>query len=177
MIRRLLPKPVANTGSQLRDHQANERTFLSWTRMGLAFAAMALALGRLDMIDHIFSTWNSQAAERSADLRQPGSKTTGPVTGGEQTQTPKQQHESGSQPRRSNDLIASRMCQAISVWCFGYGISRYVSVRRNLLQGRFIPAIWGPMFMTCGTLGTLGALIEMDWRRPRFPMGQGRNGS
>lgn len=172
MLRRLLPKPVANTGSQLRDHQANERTFLSWTRMGLAFAAMALALGRLDMIDHIFSShWNNAKTERSPDIRQSESKPTSPT----REQNPKPQ-ESGSRPRISNDLIASRMCQAISVWCFGYGILRYVSVRRNLLQGRFVPAIWGPVFMTCGTLGTLGMIIEMDWRRLRFPMAQGSNG-
>lgn len=65
----LFPKAVLNNGSQLRDHLANERTFLSWTRMGLAFAAMALALGRLGMIDHVFSTTQLrlQLGDRSVD--------------------------------------------------------------------------------------------------------------
>ncbi|KOS39617.1 hypothetical protein ACN38_g9539 [Penicillium nordicum] len=55
LFRRLLSQPVANKGSELRDHQANERTFLSWNRFGLAFAAMSLALARLDIIDNIFN--------------------------------------------------------------------------------------------------------------------------
>ncbi|KAK6599991.1 enolase [Botrytis cinerea] len=38
----LFTKPIANTGSVARDHLANERTFLSWTRSGLAFVALAL---------------------------------------------------------------------------------------------------------------------------------------
>ncbi|OQD67184.1 hypothetical protein PENDEC_c042G05445 [Penicillium decumbens] len=55
-LRRIIPSRVANTGSQQRDHAANERTFLSWTRAGLGFAAMALALDRLDAIDRLLTS-------------------------------------------------------------------------------------------------------------------------
>lgn len=131
--------------------------------MGLAFAAMALALSRLGIIDHILSPhWNHQGDEHSPVSQR---KSATPS----QEQVPNH-HVPDSQPVRSNGLIASRMCQVISVWCFGYGIGRYVSVRRNLLQGRFVPAIWGPVFMTCGTLGTLATIIEMDWSRSRKPV-------
>ncbi|KAJ5906110.1 uncharacterized protein N7473_003026 [Penicillium subrubescens] len=56
LLRRLLPTRIQNTSSQQRDHHANERTFLSWTRAGLGFAAMALALDRLDKIDQVLSS-------------------------------------------------------------------------------------------------------------------------
>lgn len=143
-LRRLSPKPVPNSGSQLRDHQANERTFLSWTRMGLAFAAMALALGRLSLIDEVFNPTRQTGRDpRSKESRK-----------GQQTQ-----------PSNATDIAASRLCQVVSVWSLGYGFFRYVSVRKNLLKGQFVPAIWGPVFMTCGTLGVFGSLIQMDWRR------------
>ncbi|KAL2812249.1 hypothetical protein BDW59DRAFT_177006 [Aspergillus cavernicola] len=139
-MRRLLPKPVANTGSQLRDHQANERTFLSWTRMGLAFAAMGLAVGRLGLIEHLFSP---------------------------QLHTPESTSESHHE-KDSPDLLASRLCQGISVWSFGYGLFRYISVRKNLGKGQFVPSIWGPVVMTTGTLGVIGMIIEVDWKRSRL---------
>ncbi|KAL3468999.1 hypothetical protein BJX99DRAFT_252330 [Aspergillus californicus] len=139
-LRRLLPNPVANTGSQLRDHQANERTFLSWTRMGLAFAAMGLAVGRLGLIEHFF---NSQTSTSTA------------------TRTKPDETHLSDNP----DLIASRLCQGISVWSFGYGIMRYISVRRNLGKGQFVPSIWGPVVMTAGTMGVIGIIIQADWKR------------
>ncbi|KAL4916723.1 hypothetical protein BDW62DRAFT_202384 [Aspergillus aurantiobrunneus] len=147
LVRRLLPRPVANTGSQLRDHQANERTFLSWTRMGLAFAAMGLAVGRLGLIEHFFST---QVVNGTAASKSPENKT-----------------ETTTRIRTNPDLVASRLCQGISVWSFGYGLFRYLSVRRNLGKNQFVPAIWGPVLMTAGTLGVIGVLIEMDWKHPQ----------
>lgn len=43
--------PIANTGSVARDHLANERTFLSWTRTGLGFVALGVALAKLDALE------------------------------------------------------------------------------------------------------------------------------
>jgi hypothetical protein len=74
---------------------------------------------------------------------------------------------SNAKEKISPDLLASRLCQAISVWSFGYGIFRYLSVRRNLARGQFVPAIWGPVVMTAGTLGVIGTIIQMDWKRPQ----------
>ena len=47
----LLGKAIANTGSVARDHLANERTFLSWTRTGLGFVALGVALAKLDALE------------------------------------------------------------------------------------------------------------------------------
>ncbi|MCJ1322433.1 hypothetical protein MMC15_007781 [Xylographa vitiligo] len=43
--------PIANTGSVARDHLANERTFLAWTRTGLGFIALGVALERLNTME------------------------------------------------------------------------------------------------------------------------------
>lgn len=162
-----MPKAVANNGSQLRDHQANERTYLSWTRMGLAFAAMALALGRLDIIENMLNPHSDMgvlAGSAQGTRQLPESKSSSPA----QSSFP-QTSGATSAPRKAHDLVASRLCQVISVWSLGYGIFRYLSVRRNLLQARFVPAIWGPVFMTCGTLVVFGTITHVDWNLPAFP--------
>ncbi|KAJ0426856.1 hypothetical protein BJY00DRAFT_2543 [Aspergillus carlsbadensis] len=172
LFRRLLPKPVANTGSQLRDHQANERTFLSWTRMGLAFAAMGLAVGRLGLIEHIFNP-PVEGEQPQPINKQIPARTSG--SGSNSVDSVSARMQGGPKERTSPDLLASRLCQAISVWSFGYGIFRYLSVRRNLARGQFVPAIWGPVVMTAGTLGVIGTIIQMDWKRPhRAPLSQDR---
>ncbi len=43
--------PIANSGSTARDHLANERTFLSWTRTGLGFVALGVALAKLEALE------------------------------------------------------------------------------------------------------------------------------
>ncbi|KAL4948463.1 hypothetical protein BDW69DRAFT_92394 [Aspergillus filifer] len=155
LLRRLLPKPVANNGSQLRDHQANERTFLSWTRMGLAFAAMGLAVGRLGLIEQFFN--NTHQLPQHQRRIQPS----------ESESSSKSASESESTPtlKTSPDILASRFCQVISIWSFGYGLGRYLTVRRNLGSGVFVPAFWGPVFMTAGTLGVVGVLARDDWKK------------
>lgn len=40
-------QPKANTGSRLRDHLANERTFLAWIRTGVALITLGIALDKL----------------------------------------------------------------------------------------------------------------------------------
>lgn len=153
----LFPKPVLNNGSQLRDHLANERTFLSWTRMGLAFAAMALALGRLGMIDHVFNKYNAQLSSNNTTTTTIISKQLNPTV----NETNKDDHDKkSSSAAGQSDILASQLCWTISIGSFGYGIFRYVSVRRTLIQGRFVPAIWGPVLMTTCSLGSLATLLH-----------------
>lgn len=153
----LFPKPVLNNGSQLRDHLANERTFLSWTRMGLAFAAMALALGRLGMIDHVFNKYNAQLSSKNTTTTTTISKQLNPTV----NETNKDDHDKkSSSAAGQSDILASQLCWTISIGSFGYGIFRYVSVRRTLIQGRFVPAIWGPVLMTTCSLGSLATLLH-----------------
>lgn len=155
-LRRLLPKPVSNIGSQLRDHQANERTFLSWNRMGLAFVAMSLALARIDIIDNMF---NRKSREEAVEALNPVLKDA-LLDNRPSTVQNSVAKETSVELGSVDDLAASRACQAISIWSFGYSFTRYISVRRNLLQGRYVPAIWGPLVITCGSLYVFGITLK-----------------
>lgn len=156
LLRRLWPKPIANNGSQLRDHQANERTFLSWNRMGLAFAAMSLALGRLDIIDNVF---NRKCNDEINAAPKPSSQTASVAKSLNSTIL---RTELPEILWNRNDLMASRICQVISIWSFGYSLARYVSVRRHLLLGHYVPAIWGPLLVTSGSLGVFGITLKLE---------------
>ncbi|KAJ5755656.1 hypothetical protein N7533_005199 [Penicillium manginii] len=140
-LRRLLPRQVANSGSQQRDHHANERTFLSWTRAGLGFGLMALALDRLEAVDHLLHKQLALAG------KEPQTSATA---------------KRGESPEilimLKEHVTASRICQSLGAWCLGYGFFRYWSIRRYLMVGQFVPAIWGPVFMAVGSFGTLVTL-------------------
>lgn len=56
IIRAFSSKPLTNAGSVARDHLANERTFLSWTRTGLGFVALGVALAKLDALEALSPT-------------------------------------------------------------------------------------------------------------------------
>lgn len=137
---RVLPKAVPNSGSTLRDHHANERTFLAWTRTGIGFAAMALALGRLEYLDRVMSS------ALSSNLSQPRISSPGPA------------QKSDLVAEVEKGITAPRVCQAISMYAFTYGLFRYVSVQRQLVKGLYVPGIWGPVVLTVGSLGIFGML-------------------
>jgi uncharacterized membrane protein YidH (DUF202 family) len=70
---------IANTGSVARDHLANERTFLSWTRTGLGFVALGVALAKLDALEALSP---SPALEQDhRDLKIPAAALVGSGTG------------------------------------------------------------------------------------------------
>ena len=60
MLRRLLTfvraEPLKNTGSLARDLLASERTFLAWTRTGLGFIALGVALEKVEAFAAISPT-------------------------------------------------------------------------------------------------------------------------
>lgn len=139
---RILPKVVSNSGSTLRDHHANERTFLAWTRTGIGFAAMALALGRLEYVDRVMAsalssnTSTSQISSANHVNSKPSDLTA----------------------EVENGITAPRICQAISMYAFAYGLFRYISVQRQLVKGLYVPGVWGPVVLTVGSLGIFGML-------------------
>ena len=49
-------EPLKNTGSLARDLLASERTFLSWTRSGLSFIALGVALEKVEAFAAISPT-------------------------------------------------------------------------------------------------------------------------
>ncbi len=188
LLRRLRPTRIPNTSSQQRDHHANERTFLSWTRAGLGFAAMALALDRLDAIDRVLSSKLNLGGILSPQTQQqpegpyPASKTkvkdkAGSKDASKSTATTSTSllHWDSNPPSPStslsktamlpNAISASRVCQLLGLWSLGYGFFRYWSMRRYLLKGQFVPAFWGPVFMSAGSLGAFMMLgLQMDRR-------------
>ena len=122
--------------------------------MGLAFAAMALALGRLGMIDHIFNKYAAQLNNNHNNTISTELKTAASATD-------KDNHDvTKSSSAGQSSILASQICWSISIGSFGYGIFRYVSVRRTLIQGQFVPAIWGPVLMTTCSLGLLATLLR-----------------
>ncbi|CRL28917.1 Protein of unknown function DUF202 [Penicillium camemberti] len=122
IFRRLLSQPVANNGSELRDHQANERTFMSW---------------------------NLAASKTSSEANSDG------------TLSNRQTENTPIVPEYANDHVASHVCQVISIWSFGYSLAQYTSTRRNLLLRRYVPSIWGPVFVTLGSLGMYGITLKL----------------
>lgn len=175
-LRRILPKSVANTGSQQRDHAANERTFLSWTRAGLGFAAMAIALDRLDALDRLITSKlpSLAAASQTGSHAQSGKYQHADRTG-YKDEHHQEQHTTSTSSLQENSpysaagfaltFSATRVCQVLGLWCLGYGVFRYLSMRRYLMQGQFVPALWGPLFMTGGSLGAFVSLgMQMDRR-------------
>lgn len=171
-LRRIIPARIANTGSQQRDHHANERTFLSWTRAGLGFAAMALALDRLDAMDKFITQKLGGALMAPQQTGVPSiheEKQEKPSKDGKDTKhvsDPKHSQLQTMGPRViSQAFSATRLCQLLGVWCLGYGFFRYWSMRRYLMMGQFVPAIWGPVFMTVGSFGAFMTLgLQMDQR-------------
>jgi len=158
---RILPKAIPNTGSTLRDHHANERTFLAWTRTGIGFAAMALALGRLEYVDRVMASALSPSHSPSP------------------LQTPTIPPTSDIVAEVEKGITAPRICQAISMYAFTYGIFRYVSVQRQLVKGLYVPGVWGPVVLTIGSLGIFGMLsvyadkLLPDLKRLRISWGGG----
>jgi uncharacterized membrane protein YidH (DUF202 family) len=77
LVKLLSATPIANTGSVARDHLANERTFLSWTRTGLGFVALGAALAKLDALEAL-----SPALKHDhGDLKLPSAALVGSGTG------------------------------------------------------------------------------------------------
>ena len=77
LLKLLSTTPIANTGSVARDHLANERTFLSWTRTGLGFVALGVALAKLDALEAL-----SPALKHDhGDLKLPSAALVGSGTG------------------------------------------------------------------------------------------------
>ncbi|KAH8790282.1 hypothetical protein BGZ57DRAFT_877371 [Hyaloscypha finlandica] len=77
ILKYLSASPIANTGSVARDHLTNERTFLSWTRTGLGFVALGVALAKLDALEALSPTLK----HNHGDLKLPSAALVGSGTG------------------------------------------------------------------------------------------------
>lgn len=133
-----------NTGSLARDLLASERTYLAWTRTGIGFIALGMAVERL-------SRFEAVALQ--------GKK---PPKAGEQ--------EHGE--AESSERLLVRTLVGLGTGCMVYATKRYFSVLRALEKDKFRPAYQGVLAM--GTvLGGLGGALSTrtasDWVKGRSP--------
>ncbi|KAG4439824.1 hypothetical protein IFR05_004673 [Cadophora sp. M221] len=81
-LKYLVSTPISNTGSVARDHLANERTFLSWTRTGLGFVALGVALAKLDALEALSPSLRLNPSSQSqGDMKIPSAALVGSGTG------------------------------------------------------------------------------------------------
>ncbi|KAL3423788.1 hypothetical protein PVAG01_05535 [Phlyctema vagabunda] len=81
LLKYLNASAIANTGSVARDHLANERTFLAWTRTGLGFVALGVALAKLDALEALSPVLQANPDEVARDLKIPSAALVGSGTG------------------------------------------------------------------------------------------------
>lgn len=126
--------------------------------------AMALALDRLDAIDKLLTSRLGPAL-MTPQIGLPHHEEK-PVVSDAKQSDPKHSQLQTMGPRMvSQAFSATRLCQLLGVWCLGYGFFRYWSMRRYLMIGQFVPAFWGPVFMTAGSFGAFMTLgLQMDRR-------------
>ncbi|KAH7342766.1 hypothetical protein BKA65DRAFT_351825, partial [Rhexocercosporidium sp. MPI-PUGE-AT-0058] len=114
LLKYLTSAPISNTGSVARDHLANERTFLSWTRTGLGFVALGVALAKLDALEALSPPLNlkldpsSPSSQSHNDMKIPSAALVGSGTG-----------------------------------CLSYGTIRYFRSLKLLQKGLFRPNVGG----------------------------------
>ncbi|ORY31187.1 hypothetical protein BCR33DRAFT_724113 [Rhizoclosmatium globosum] len=161
---------LPNTGSTARDHLANERTFLAWSRTGLGFVGLGIAL-------ETFGYQRSNLAGTRLDNKpqpqpQPdqaplidwqGSKTAAPtpVLVDQRSQTQTQLGQKRDQlpsieaivahAMSSPDRLASATLIGIGGMFLAFGTARYFSTLKLLTQGKFQPNTKGVGMMVASS--------------------------
>ncbi|KAI5961134.1 hypothetical protein CANMA_003908 [Candida margitis] len=118
---------LPNKGSVARDHLANERTFLSWTRTSLVFVTFGIGFMQFYRLEE-----KSQCPQISQPLPHPNS--TPSLTASSSTTL--------FNHNISNTVIAlcrpiGGMCIILGTLTFVFGIYRYFSVQRALMKQEF----------------------------------------
>ncbi|KAI9649060.1 hypothetical protein NHQ30_001627 [Ciborinia camelliae] len=138
---RSINKPLQNTGSVARDHLANERTFLSWTRTGLGFIALGVACAKLDTLEALSPVLSRKDGPGPGEKKDWGLRSA------------------------AFALVGS------GTGCLTYGTGRYFAVFQALKKGMFRPNMGGVMLvtLTSGLVAVGGAFVvgkeEMERRR------------
>ncbi len=125
---RLAGPVYKNTGSVARDHLASERTYLAWTRTGLGFVALGIAVER-------FSRFEAVTFQDS--------------------KTPRRNDDKEERRDQSASRLLVGTLMALGTGCIVYATRRYFVVLRLLEKGEFRPAYRGVAAMGA-VLGALG---------------------
>ncbi|KAK0387763.1 hypothetical protein NLU13_4008 [Sarocladium strictum] len=128
-----LSSPVfKNTGSVARDHLASERTYLAWTRTGLGFVALGIAVERFSRFELMESARGERMSVGMAN--------------------DKEKDEQRNEQLSRRTLVGTLVI--LGTGSIFYGTRRYFVVLRRLGKGEFPPAYHG-----VAALGTvMGAL-------------------
>ncbi|CAD7958604.1 unnamed protein product [Amoebophrya sp. A120] len=158
---------VENTGSVARDHLANERTFLAWAKVGLAFTAAGTALfsayhTERELADRVskYSLENKKQDQQKTSTNTDVPEKSQQELLSTSTQRNRSSAASSRNARKEKITLASGLLWANGGLLLLYSLYRYLSVQRALLKGQFILAKRGLFAVTfCTAVCTGGALV------------------
>ncbi len=125
---RLTGPVYKNTGSVARDHLASERTYLAWTRTGLGFIALGIAVERFSRFE---------------------------LMGLEDNKPRTQENREDEKNESAGSRLLVGILMTLGTGSMVYATKRYFSVLRLLEKGEFRPAYQGvaAMGVVTGALG------------------------
>lgn len=130
-----------NTGSVARDHLASERTFLAWTRTGLGFVALGIAIERFSQLD-LHGLFRCDSCKSMAP-------------------PPDTKHEDQA---KGNSHAMVGVLLTLGSGSIVYGTWRYFSVLKLLEKGEFRPAWRGVAGMGAAMAGLAGGVFAETLR-------------
>ncbi|CCG25784.1 hypothetical protein CORT_0C04110 [Candida orthopsilosis Co 90-125] len=141
---------LPNKGSVARDHLANERTFLSWTRTSLVFVTFGIGFMQFYRLEE-----KSQCPQISQPLPHPDSTTS--------SSTSLFNHNI------SNTVIAlcrpiGGMCIILGILTILFGMYRYFTVQRALMKQEFPVTRLTVVVLLLINLGILILLLVLNFK-------------
>ena len=133
---------VKNSGSTARDHLANERTYLAWTRTSLGLIALGIGVERFERFR---ADMQAQAQARDGALPSPESQA---------------EHE--RQIQRGRQLAGTLLATGVATLVTGTW--RYYATLRDLQAGVFRPNVHGVALVTAGCACVTAAVVRSEWR-------------
>ncbi|KAH9836693.1 uncharacterized protein C8Q71DRAFT_707677 [Rhodofomes roseus] len=130
---------VENTGSTARDHLANERTYLAWTRTSLGLIALVIGVERFERF--------------RADLK----AQMGPAS---QSQSAELEH--AQQVKHGRHLAGTLLATGVATLVMGTW--RYYATLQDLQKGVFRPNVQGVAMVAVGCACVTAAVVRSELR-------------
>jgi uncharacterized membrane protein YidH (DUF202 family) len=171
--------PVANTGSTARDHLANERTYLAWTRSSLALIALGIGLERFETLrQDIISL--PQAAAIASPLSSPPSPTSATTLSAPTGTASSPFDLFNTFANLSSNRKISLILTTTGAVTAATSVSRYYSVLHELQRNSFTPNVRGVFLISAACFGVFGAVLSSEvqgYRGGLGPLNHGRRTS
>ncbi|PCH33061.1 hypothetical protein WOLCODRAFT_134874 [Wolfiporia cocos MD-104 SS10] len=136
--------PLPNTGSTARDHLANERTFLAWTRTALGLVALGIGVERFERF--------------SADMR---AQIASQIADGQHAPDAILKHERDARRGR----VLSITLLGTGALTMALGTARYYATLLDLQRSTFRPNTRGVALIALGCAGVTAAVANSELRR------------